>query len=73
MQRFPQLQTEIETIIEAFNREIYGQIQSNQRILTRIQTAQRRMRNPRHWPPRMRAWFAAPSMEVQAIEAEVQK
>ena len=66
MQRFPRLQTEIETIIEAFNREIYGQIQSNQRTLTRIQTARRRMRNPRYWPSRVRAWFAAPSMEVRA-------
>jgi len=67
MQRFPQLQTEIETIIEAFNREIYGQIQSNQRILTRIQTARRRMRNPRHWPSRMGAWFATPYREVRAL------
>jgi len=60
MQRFPQLQSEIDTIIEAFNREIYGQIQSSRRILTRIQSARRRMRNPRHWPSRMRTWFAAP-------------
>ena len=63
-QRFPQLQTEIEIIIEAFNREIYGQIQSNQKILTRIKNAQRRMRNPRHWPSRMKGWFAAPYREV---------
>jgi len=61
MQWFPQLQAEIETIIEAFNREIYGQIQSNKMIQARIQTAQRRMRNPRHWPSRMRAWFAPPT------------
>jgi hypothetical protein len=65
MQRFPQLQTEIEMIIESFNREIYGQIQSSRRILTRIQTAQRRMRNPRYWPSRMRAWFAAPYRDVR--------
>jgi hypothetical protein len=57
MQRFPQLQTEIEMIIEAFNREIYGQFQSNQRTLTSILTAQRRMRNPRHWPSRLRGWL----------------
>jgi hypothetical protein len=68
MQRFPQLQTEIETIIEAFNRETYGQIQSSKRILTRIQTARRRMRNPRHWPSRVRAWFAASSMKVRVSE-----
>ena len=68
VQRFPQLQTEIETIIEALNREIYGEIQSNQRILTRIQTALRRMRDPRHWPSRMRAWFATPYREVRAYK-----
>jgi len=59
-QRFPRLQTEIETIIEAFNRELYGQIQSDKRILIRIQSAQRRMRNPRYWPSRMRTWFVPP-------------
>jgi hypothetical protein len=65
MRRFPQLQAEIETIIDAFNREIYGQIQSSQMILTPIQTAQRRIRSPRHWPSRMRSWFAASHREVQ--------
>jgi hypothetical protein len=48
MQRFPQLRTEIETIIEAFNREIYGQRQSSQRIRTRIRTA-RHFRCPIQW------------------------
>ena len=62
MQRFPQLQTEIETIIEAFNREIYGQVPPEKRVLAGIQFAQRRMRNPRYWPSRMRAWFAAPKL-----------
>ena len=57
IQRFPQLQTEIQTIIEAFNREVYGQVQSNQRVVTRIRAARRRMRNPRHWPSRMRGWL----------------
>jgi hypothetical protein len=65
-QWFPQLKTEIELIIEAFNREIYGQIPPDMRTLTGILSARRRMRNPRHWPLRLRAWFAAPSMEVQA-------
>jgi hypothetical protein len=62
MQRFPQLQTEIEMIIEAFNREIYGQIPPDMKTLNGILSAQRRMRNPRHWPLRMRAWFAAPKL-----------
>jgi hypothetical protein len=64
-QWFPQLKTEIEMIIEAFNREIYGQIPPDMRTLAGILSAQRRMRNPRHWPLRLRAWFAAPSMDVQ--------
>jgi hypothetical protein len=61
-QSFPRLKMEIEMIIEAFNREIYGQIPPDEMALARIQSAQRRMRNPRHWPSRMRAWFAPPSM-----------
>jgi hypothetical protein len=65
-QHFPRLKTEIELIITAFNREIYGQIPADQPILTGIQSARRRMQNPRHWPSRIRAWFAAPSREVRA-------
>jgi len=61
-QWFPQLKKEIEMIIEAFNREIYGQIPPDNRALTGIRSAQGRMRNPRHWPSRMRAWFDQPSM-----------
>ena len=64
-QWFPQLNKEIEMIIEAFNHEIYGQIPPDNRALTGIQSAQRRMRNPRHWPTRVRAWFAAPSMTTR--------
>lgn len=64
MQRFPQLQIEIELIVKAFNREIYGQIPTPDRSLTRIKSAQRRMRHPRHWTARIRAWFAAPSLEI---------
>jgi hypothetical protein len=68
IQRFPQLHTEIEMIIEAFNREIYGQMSINKESLNRIQLARRRMRNPRYWPTRMRTWFAAPSMEVRTTK-----
>ena len=64
MQRFPQLQIEIELIVKAFNREIYGQIPTPDRSLTRIKSAQRRMRHPRHWTARIRAWFAAPSLQI---------
>jgi len=64
MQRFPHLRTEIELIVNAFNLETYGQIRSDKKILTRIQGAQRRMRNPRHWPARIKSWFAAPSGQL---------
>jgi hypothetical protein len=59
--RFPQLNSEIEQIIEAFNREIYGQTPLDQAVLSGIQSARRRMRNPRYWPLRIKAWFAVPS------------
>ena len=64
MRRFPQLQTEIELIVKAFNREIYGQVRANKKILTSIQRAQRRMRNPRYWPLRVKAWFVSPAGKV---------
>lgn len=57
MQHFPKLKKEIEMIVDAFNREVYGQIVIDKRILSRILSARRRMRSPRHWPSRMRVWF----------------
>jgi hypothetical protein len=54
---FPKLKEEIEMIVEAFNREVYGQFIIDKRILSRILSARRKMRNPRHWPSRMRVWF----------------
>lgn len=66
-QGFPQLKTEIEMIIEAFNREIYGQIPPDKRVLAGIQSAQGRMRNPRHWPARMRSWLNPPHDEFNLL------
>ena len=57
MQHFPKLKKEIEIIVDAFNREVYGQIVIDKRILSRILSARRRMRSLRHWPSRMRVWF----------------
>ena len=65
-QRFPRLKTEIELIIESFNRELYGQMPTDQTALTGIRSARNRMRNPRHWPSRMRTWFAVPSGKIRA-------
>jgi hypothetical protein len=64
-QWFPQLDKEIELIIEAFNREIYGQIAPDNRALAGIRFARGRMRSPRYWPARMKAWFAPPPKKAQ--------
>lgn len=54
---FPQLKEEIEMIIGAFNLELYGNITTNERILSQIVSAQRKMQSPRHWLSRLRGWF----------------
>jgi len=56
-QRFPDLRNEIAWIVDAFNREIYGQMTTNRNILSRLHSAQRRMRHPRYWSSRIRICF----------------
>ncbi len=67
-QRFPRLKTEIEMIIEVFNREIYGQFPPDKMVLAGIRSARGRMRNPRHWPSRVRTWFAQPSATTRTSQ-----
>ncbi len=55
--QFPKLKAEIEMIIEAFNREVYGEIMIDQQSLCGISSALSRMRSPRHWTSRLRGWF----------------
>ena len=55
--QFPDLEEEIEMIIEAFNREVYGNIMMEQHALGSISAALNRMRSPRHWPARVRIWL----------------
>jgi hypothetical protein len=55
--QFPKLKEEIEMIIEAFNREVYGKIMIEQRSLSDISSALHRMRSPRHWTSRIRGWY----------------
>lgn len=62
--QFPKLKEEIEMIIEAFNREVYGQIMIEQRSLSGISAALSRMRSPRHWPSRMRGWFVQQPLQT---------
>jgi hypothetical protein len=54
---FPELKEEIEMIIETFNMEVYGNIVVDGRLLSRILSAQHKMRSPRHWLARLRGWF----------------
>jgi len=57
MNGFPGLGVEIELIVEAFNREVYGQTTTDRQILSRLHLAQRRMKRLRHWPSRIKVWF----------------
>jgi hypothetical protein len=58
MRHFPDLGNEITWIIDAFNREIYGQITTDNNILLRLRSAQRRMKRLRHWPSRIKTCFS---------------
>ena len=63
---FPAFKADIDMIIAAFNREIYGESATDEATLRHILFAQRRMRRLRHWPIRFRAWVVPkPHNEVQ--------
>jgi len=66
---FPRLKKEIEMIIEAFNSEVYGNIVIDEKRLSRILAARRKMRSPRHWLPRLRAWFVQQPPQLQSSVA----
>ena len=57
MNGFPGLGAEIELIVEAFHREVYGQTTTDRLILSRLRLAQRRMKRLRYWPSRLKVWF----------------
>ena len=58
MRHFPDLSNEIAWIIDAFNREIYGQMTTDGDILFRLRSAQRRMKRLRYWPSRIKTCFS---------------
>ncbi len=58
MRHFPDLSNEIAWIIDAFNREIYGQMTTDRDILFRLRSAQRRMKRLRYWPSRIKTCFS---------------
>ncbi len=55
---FPKLRPEIGMIVEAFNREIYGQIATGPDNLSSLRAARRKMKSLRHWPRRMKVWWS---------------
>jgi hypothetical protein len=59
--RFPSLRKEIESIIEAFNQEVYAETTLSEKHLSQVQLALRRMRSPAHWPSRLKSWFLQPA------------
>jgi hypothetical protein len=59
--RFPSLKKEVESIIEAFNQEVYAEIILNEQQLAIAESAWRRLRSPLHWPLRLKTWFLKPS------------
>jgi hypothetical protein len=58
--RFPVVAREIVLIIHEYNEEVYGEIALDERRLTTVKLAWRRLRSPLHWPSRMKCWFLQP-------------
>lgn len=63
---FPELKEEIEMIIETFNMEVYGNIVIDERLFSRILSAQHKMRSPRHWLLRLRGWLVQHPLQLQS-------
>jgi hypothetical protein len=57
MHGFPGLRSEIGLIVQAFNREVYGQRTTDRETLSRLRSALRRMKRLRYGPSRIKAWF----------------
>lgn len=58
MNAFPGLGAEIELIVEAFNKEVYGLSTTDRQLFSRLRSAQRRMKRLRYWSSRMKVWFS---------------
>ncbi len=71
--RFPAFQREIECIVQAFNREVYGEVALDQQQLAPARSAWRQLASPLHWPMRVKAWFvrsprASPVVPVRVTD-----
>ena len=58
--RFPAVMQDLELIVGAFNEQVYGEMNLNERQLTMTHFAWRRLRSPLLWPTRVRTWFRRP-------------
>ncbi len=59
--RFPALSLQIELIISAFNREVYGEVVLSSAQLAATRSAWRELRSPIHWPSRAKNRLLRPS------------
>jgi hypothetical protein len=65
--RFPSLKKEIESIIEAFNQQVYGELILNEQQLAIAESAWRRLRSPFYWPSRLKTWLLRPTDLSEAL------
>ena len=56
--RFSRLEPQIGLIVDAFNRESYGEMRLDTQEITDLGSAWRRLRSPRYWPARARLWLS---------------
>ena len=56
---FPKLDQDIRMIVETFDREFYGQVQTAPDRVADILRAQRRMKRIRYWPRRVKVWLVS--------------
>jgi Domain of unknown function (DUF4129) len=57
VRHFPHLDHDITLIVQAFNREVYGNIRLDPKVLSRLLSARRRLRHIRYWPSRVKVSF----------------
>jgi Domain of unknown function (DUF4129) len=57
---FPALKREVDVIVDAFNREVYGILLLDKGQLAPARAAWRRLRSPAHWAARVKTWFRHP-------------
>ena len=55
--RFPVFESEIELIVQAFNREVYGQASLSEQQMATTRFAWRNLSSPLHWPSRLKTRF----------------